>query len=120
MDRDPNADLDAARFGWIIGVILTKMVRELVLATRNRHKGGELAALLGGLGIRIRTLAEFPEAPEVIEDGATCEANAVKKARAIAVATGLPAVAADTGVGVDALGGRPGIFAPRYAGAGAP
>ena len=95
------------------------MVRELVLATRNRHKGGELAALLGGLGIQIKTLAEFPEAPEVIEDGATCEANAVKKARVIAAATGLPAVADDTGLEVDALGGRPGIFAARYAGEGA-
>ena len=119
MDRDPNADFDAARVGWIIGVIPTKMVCELVLATRNRHKRGELAALLGGLGIRIRTLAEFPEAPEVIEDGATCEANAVKKARAIAAATGLPSVADDTGLEVDVLGGRPGIFAARYAGEGA-
>ena len=52
------------------------MITELVLATRNRHKGEELAALLGDLGIRIRTLADFPEAPEVEEDGATCEANA--------------------------------------------
>jgi len=95
------------------------MARELVLATRNRHKGEELAALLGDLGIRIRTLDEFPEAPEVIEDGATCEANAVKKARAIAEAIGLPAVADDTGLEVDALGGRPGIFAARYAGEGA-
>ncbi len=95
------------------------MVRELVLATRNRHKGAELAALLGDLGIRIRTLDEFPEAPEVIEDGETCEANAVKKARAIADATGLPAIADDTGLEVDALGGRPGVCAARYAGEGA-
>ncbi len=92
------------------------MVRELVLATRNRHKGEELAALLGDLGIRIRTLEEFPGAPEVEEDGATCEANAIKKAKAIARATGLPAVADDTGLEVDALGGRPGVYAARYAG----
>lgn len=92
------------------------MIRELVLATRNRHKGEELAALLGDLGIRIRTLEEFPEAPDVIEDGATCEANAVKKAQEIAAATGLPAVADDTGLEVDALGGRPGVHAARYAG----
>jgi XTP/dITP diphosphohydrolase len=92
------------------------MIRELVLATRNRHKAGELVALLGDLGIRIRTLDEFPEAPEVIEDGETCEANAVKKARAIADATGKPAVADDTGLEVDALEGRPGVFAARYAG----
>ena len=92
------------------------MIRELVLATRNRHKGEELAALLGDLDITIRKLDEFPGAPEVVEDGDTCEANAVKKARAIAEFTGLPAVADDTGLEVDALGGRPGIYAARYAG----
>lgn len=92
------------------------MIRELVLATRNRHKGEELAALLGDVGITIRTLDEFPDAPEVIEDGDTCEANAVKKARAIAEFTGLPAVADDTGLEVDALGGQPGVYAARYAG----
>ena len=92
------------------------MIRELVLATRNRHKGEELAALLGDLGITIRTLDEFPDAPDVVEDGETCEANAIKKARAIAEFTGLPAVADDTGLEVDALGGRPGVYAARYAG----
>ena len=95
------------------------MITELVLATRNRHKGEELAALLGDLGIRIRTLADFPEAPEVEEDGATCEANAIKKATEISRATGLTAVADDTGLEVDALGGRPGVYAARYAGEGA-
>ena len=92
------------------------MIRELVLATRNRHKGEELAALLGDLGITIRTLDEFPDAPEVVEDGDTCEANAIKKARVIAEFTGLPAVSDDTGLEVDALGGRPGVYAARYAG----
>ena len=92
------------------------MIRELVLATHNRHKGEELVALLGDLGITIRTLDEFPNAPDVVEDGETCEANAIKKARAIAEFTGLPAVADDTGLEVDALGGRPGIYAARYAG----
>jgi XTP/dITP diphosphohydrolase len=95
------------------------MIRELILATRNRHKGKELAALLGDLGITIHTLDEFPDAPEVVEDGDTCEANAIKKAAAIAEFTGLPAVADDTGLEVDALGGRPGIYAARYAGEGA-
>lgn len=92
------------------------MIRELVLATRNRHKVEELVALLGDLDITIRTLDEFPGAPDVVEDGDTCEANAVKKARAIAEFTGLPAVADDTGLEVDALGGRPGVYAARYAG----
>jgi XTP/dITP diphosphohydrolase len=92
------------------------MIHELVLATRNRHKREELAALLGDLSVTIRTLDEFPDAPDVVEDGDTCEANAVKKARAIAEFTGLPAVADDTGLEVDALGGRPGVYAARYAG----
>lgn len=91
-------------------------VTEIVLATRNPDKGRELGALLGGLGIRIRTLADFPSAPEVEEDGTTCEANAIKKAREIAQATGVPAVADDTGLEVDALEGRPGVYAARYAG----
>jgi len=95
------------------------MISELVLATHNRHKAAELIPLLGGLGVTIRTLDEFPEAPEVVEDGNTCEANAVKKACAIAEYTGLPAVADDTGLEVDALGGRPGVYAARYAGEGA-
>ena len=92
------------------------MPRDLVLATRNRHKGAELAAILAGLPICIRTMDEFPDVPDVIEDGETCEANAVKKARAVAEATGLLAVADDTGLEVDALGGRPGVYAARYAG----
>jgi len=94
-------------------------IKEILLATRNSDKVRELAALLGDLGIRIRTLADFPTAPKVEEDGETCEANARKKAREIAAATGLPSVADDTGLEVDALGGRPGVFAARYAGEGA-
>ena len=95
------------------------MLKEIVLATRNRHKGEELMALLGDLGITIRTLADFPDAPDVDEDGATCAANAIKKAVEIARAIGMTAVADDTGLEVDALGGRPGPFAARYAGEGA-
>jgi XTP/dITP diphosphohydrolase len=92
------------------------MYGDLVLATRNRHKGAELATLLADLPIRIRTMDEFPEVPDVVEDGATCEANAIKKACAVSEATGLLAVADDTGLEVDALGGRPGVYAARYAG----
>ena len=95
------------------------MIKELVLATRNPDKGRELTALLGDLGISIRTLAEFPAVPEVVEDGETCEANAIKKAVTVARVTGLPAVADDTGLMVEALGGRPGVHAARYAGEGA-
>ena len=92
------------------------MIRELVLATRNRHKAQELASLLSDLGISIRTMDAFPQMPDVIEDGKTCEANAIKKARAVSRATGLLAVADDTGLEVDALGGQPGVYAARYAG----
>ena len=92
------------------------MIKELLLATRNRHKRNELAALLADLGIHIRTLDEFPGVHEVQEDGDTCEANAIKKATEMARETGLPAVADDTGLEVDALGGRPGVHAARYAG----
>jgi len=92
------------------------VIRELVLATRNRDKREELAALLSDLGIGIRTVDEFPNVPDVIEDGQTCEANAIKKATAVSLATGLLAVADDTGLEVDALGGRPGVYAARYAG----
>jgi XTP/dITP diphosphohydrolase len=100
----------------LASLIDVPVANEIVLATRNRHKGAELAALLGDLGITIRTLDEFPHVPEVVEDGATCEANATKKAREVAAATGLPAVADDTGLEVDALNGRPGVYAARYAG----
>lgn len=98
---------------------IERPIEEILLATRNPDKVRELTALLGDLGIRIRTLAEFPTAPEVEEDGMTCEANAIKKAAEIARAIGLPAVADDTGLEVDVLGGRPGVFAARYAGEGA-
>ncbi len=91
-------------------------IAEILLATRNPDKVKELTALLGDLEIRIRTPAEFPTAPEVEEDGVTCEANALKKAREMAAATGIPSVADDTGLEVDALDGRPGVFAARYAG----
>ena len=89
---------------------------QIVLATRNQHKKQELNVLLQDLNVSIRTLDEFPDAPDVVEDGDTCEANAMKKAIEIARYTGLPAVADDTGLEVDALGGRPGVFAARYAG----
>lgn len=92
------------------------MKRQLVLATRNLDKAREIQALLGDLGIAIRTLADFPDVPDVVEDGETCRANAIKKAVAVARHTGLVTLADDTGLEVEALGGRPGAFAARYAG----
>lgn len=92
------------------------MTMQIVLATRNRHKKQELVALLKDLNVAILSLDDFPDAQEVVEDGETCEANAMKKAVETARYTGLLAVADDTGLEVDALGGRPGAFAARYAG----
>lgn len=92
------------------------MTMQIVLATRNRHKKQELVALLKDLNVAILSLDDFPDSQEVVEDGETCEANAMKKAVETARYTGLLAVADDTGLEVDALGGRPGAFAARYAG----
>jgi XTP/dITP diphosphohydrolase len=93
----------------------------VVLATRNAAKLRELARILGaedsgGAQIRLAGLDEFPGAPDVPETGATFEENALLKARAIANYTGLPAVADDSGLCVDALSGMPGVLSARWAG----
>jgi XTP/dITP diphosphohydrolase len=87
----------------------------LVLATRNQGKLNELARILGA-DIRLAGLDAFPGAPDVLETGATFEANALLKARAVATYTGLPAVADDSGLCVDALNGMPGVLSARWAG----
>ncbi len=93
--------------------------RVLVLATRNRHKVEELMELFDDLPLgRILCALDFPDVPDVIEDGDTLEANALKKAREVAEATGHMCLADDTGLFVDALDGAPGVFAARYAGEG--
>jgi len=88
----------------------------VVLATRNQHKIKEIRALLADLPVTFLSLADFPDLPEVVEDGATCQENAVKKAKETAAGTGHWALADDTGLEVEALGGRPGVYAARYAG----
>jgi XTP/dITP diphosphohydrolase len=87
----------------------------LVLATRNQGKLRELARILGRQ-IRLVGLDAFPGAPDVPETGATFEANALLKARAVAAYTKLPAVADDSGLCVDALNGMPGILSARWSG----
>ncbi|MBE3553958.1 MAG: XTP/dITP diphosphatase [Thermicanus sp.] len=89
---------------------------KIVLATRNPHKGEELTALLSPYGIEVVTLASFPGAPEVVEDGKTFEENARKKAVQISSYTHLPTLADDSGLAVEALGGNPGVYSARYAG----
>lgn len=92
------------------------MGNPLVVATFNRHKLQEIKAILPGLALELRALSDFPGAVPPEEDGATLEENALKKARAAAAFTGLWALADDTGLEVDALGGAPGVRSARYAG----
>lgn len=89
----------------------------LVLATRNAHKVSELQAILTAAGLEVE-LAGLPNgAPDVVEDGLTFAENALKKARSAAAATGLPSVADDSGLCVDALNGMPGVLSARWSGA---
>ncbi|MCI0816479.1 MAG: RdgB/HAM1 family non-canonical purine NTP pyrophosphatase [Chloroflexi bacterium] len=90
----------------------------LLLATNNAHKVRELRRLLGHLPLALLTPADLGLSLDPAEDGATYEANALAKARAFAGASGLPALADDSGIEVDALGGRPGLHSARYGGAG--
>lgn len=89
---------------------------KLVLATRNAGKLKEIRRLLESEGISVVSLEGFPEAPEVVEDGDTFAANAVKKAESIARAVGLPCLADDSGLVVAALQGRPGVHSARFSG----
>ena len=94
------------------------MSRRVVLATRNRHKVVEVSRILADAAqdVDLVGLDAFPDAPDVAETGLTFEENALLKARAISRATGLPAIADDSGLAVDVLGGMPGIFSARWAG----
>lgn len=91
----------------------------MVIASRNPGKVVEMQRFLEGLGIQVLGLDAFPEMPEVVEDGSSFRENSLKKARAVAAHTGLPAIADDSGLEVDALGGRPGVYSARFAGPGA-
>jgi len=88
----------------------------LVVATRNRGKLKEIQAFLGGLVANIYCSADFENFPDTVEDGATFELNALKKAREAMRFTGLAALADDSGLVVDALDGRPGVHSARFAG----
>lgn len=92
------------------------MIEEVVLATGNQGKVREFSGLLKGVFGRITSLRNLDSPPEVVEDGETFRDNALKKARAIAEYSGKPALADDSGLEVDALGGRPGVYSARYAG----
>jgi len=89
---------------------------KILLATQNAHKVDELIRLLEPFAIDVVSLLDFPEIGEIVEDGDTLEANAVIKAKAGYAHCGLPTIADDTGLAVDALNGAPGVYAARYAG----
>jgi XTP/dITP diphosphohydrolase len=93
---------------------------QVVLATRNHHKVEELRTILADVcsefHLEIIGLDDYPDAPDVVEDGVTFEENALLKAASAAAVTGLPALADDSGLAVDVLGGAPGIFSARWSG----
>lgn len=88
----------------------------VVLATKNKGKIKEFTRMFSSWDVRVLTMEDDLDLPDVIEDGDTFEANARKKAEEIMAATGLPALADDSGLEVDALDGRPGVYSARFAG----
>jgi len=91
-------------------------LKQIVLATRNQGKIKEVRDILRDLDIEILTLDDFASAPDVVEDGETFFENALKKARAVSELTGKDVIADDSGLEVDILGGKPGVFSSRYSG----
>ncbi len=91
-------------------------MKKIILATRNKGKISEMQSLMKDFGIEVLSLADVPDLPEVEEDGETFLENSLKKAREISTATGLMALADDSGLVVDALGGAPGVRSARYSG----
>ncbi len=89
---------------------------KLVIATRNKHKLEEIREIFRIPELEIVSALDYPDVPDVVEDGTTFEANAIKKAVTLAKATGLWALADDSGLEVDALNGEPGVYSARYAG----
>jgi XTP/dITP diphosphohydrolase len=92
------------------------MATILVLGTRNAKKRQEIEEILGDLGLDLRDLSQFPDAPEVVEDGATFADNAKKKASELARVLHHWVLGEDSGLVVPALGDRPGVHSARYAG----
>ncbi len=98
---------------------MNKKYKDLVIATRNQKKKEEIVRLLGNTGMKIWSLADFRNIPPIEEDGSNFDENAIKKATVVAAQTGMLALADDSGLEVEALGGAPGIYSARYAGIGA-
>lgn len=90
--------------------------RVLLIGSGNHDKAAELRELLADTGWEVRSLADYPEVPEPVEDAATFEGNALLKARYYGAQFEVPCVADDSGIEVDALNGEPGVYSARYAG----
>ncbi len=93
--------------------------KEILLATRNKGKIREFREALTGLGVQIRSLIDFPDPPEIEEDGRTFAENALKKARYYSRLYGRLTLSDDSGLEVDVLKGAPGVYSARYSGKGA-
>ncbi|OKP93009.1 XTP/dITP diphosphatase [Paenibacillus sp. P32E] len=91
----------------------------LIVATKNKGKVREFQHAFAPLGLTVKSMFDYPDLPDVVEDGATFAENALKKSQAVGDALGLPVLADDSGLCVDALEGRPGVYSARYAGEGA-
>jgi XTP/dITP diphosphohydrolase len=91
-------------------------VKEVIIATKNPGKAREFEHIFASRGIEVRTLLDFPEIPDVDETGTTFEENAILKAEAVSQELGKMVIGDDSGLMVDALEGRPGIYSARYAG----
>ena len=91
-------------------------MKRLLAATGNAHKIEEMQAILRGLDITLIPMKEAGISPEIVEDGETFAENALIKARAVCAASGEPALADDSGLVVDALGGKPGVYSSRWMG----
>ena len=89
---------------------------EIVLATRNKKKIEEIQRITADLPVTILSLEDFPDCPETVEDKDTFAGNAAKKASEVCRCTGMLALADDSGLEVEALGGAPGVYSARYAG----
>ncbi len=93
-------------------------MKELIVASRNKGKIGEIKELLVGLPYKVSSLLDYPNLPDVVEDGKTYKENALKKAREIALLTGKMTMSDDSGLEVKALNNAPGIYSARFAGEG--
>jgi XTP/dITP diphosphohydrolase len=88
----------------------------LIVATKNKGKVREFEHAFAPLGLTVKSMYDYPDLPDVVEDGATFAENAFKKSKAVGDALGIPVLADDSGLCVDALDGGPGVYSARYAG----